>query len=65
MILNKDVVSKSITFLENESKTHGKLIDQMMSRKEQDPGVIANPTMAQVVSSGGGFRSKVPKLLLH
>ncbi len=27
MILNKDVVTKSITSFENESKIHGKLID--------------------------------------
>ncbi len=52
MILNKDMVTKSIISLENESKTHGKLKDQMISWKEQDPGVIAKPTMAQVVSSG-------------
>ncbi len=60
MILNKDVVTKSITFLENESKTHGKLIDQMMSQNEQGPGVIAKPTMSQVLSSGRGFTSQVP-----
>ncbi len=59
MILNNYVVTKSITSLEYESKTHGKLIDQMMSQKEQDPGVIAIPTMAQVVSSGREFPSQV------
>ncbi len=54
------MVTKSITSLANESKPHGKVIDQMMSQKEQDPGVIAKPTMAQVVSSGRGFTSQVP-----
>ncbi len=61
VIMNKDVVTKSITSLENESKTHGKLIYQTMSQKEQDPGVIAKPTMAQVVSSGGKCSLQMPK----
>ncbi len=32
----------------------------MMSQKEPDPGVIAKPTMAQVVTSGGKCTLQMP-----